>query len=70
MMNKIVLITGASSVIGKAIAEKLLDDGYLVYASARRIDKLQTLAAKGAKVLELDVTQDESMSEKTPLGRL
>ncbi|MEH1820375.1 MAG: oxidoreductase [Nostoc sp.] len=61
MMNKIVLITGASSGIGKATAEKLLDDGYLVYVSARRIDKLQTLAAKGAKVLELDVTQDESM---------
>ncbi|QLE39763.1 SDR family NAD(P)-dependent oxidoreductase [Nostoc sp. C052] len=61
MMNKIVLITGASSGIGKATAEKLLDDGYLVYASARRIDKLQALAAKGAKVLELDVTQDESM---------
>ncbi|MEH1829744.1 MAG: oxidoreductase [Nostoc sp.] len=60
-MNKIVLITGASSGIGKATAEKLLDDGYLVYASARRIDKLQALAAKGAKVLELDVTQDESM---------
>ncbi len=60
-MIKTVLITGASSGIGKATAEKLIDEGYVVYAAARRIDRLQTLAIKGAKILELDVTQDESM---------
>lgn len=60
-MKKTVLITGASSGIGKATTQKLLEDGYCVYASARSIAKLSTLADSGAKILELDVTQDESM---------
>lgn len=60
-MKKTVLVTGASSGIGKATAEKLLNDGYVVYASARDIDKLKHLKSKGAEVLELDVTHDESM---------
>jgi len=60
-MKKTVLITGASSGIGKATTEKLLDDGYTVYASARSTDKLKYLKARGAEILELDVTQDESM---------
>lgn len=60
-MRKTVLITGASSGIGKATAEMLLEDGYVVYASARNIDKLEHLKSKGAEVLELDVTHDESM---------
>jgi short-subunit dehydrogenase len=60
-MRKTVLITGASSGIGKATTQKLIDDGYCVYASARSIDKLKPLAANGARIVELDVTQDESM---------
>lgn len=60
-MMKTVLITGTSSGIGKATTEKLLEDGYCVYASARSIDKLKHLEARGAKIIELDVTQDESM---------
>ena len=74
-MKKTVLITGASSGIGKATTEKLLDDGYTVYASARSTDKLKYLKARGAEILELDVTQDESMKSgvdriKSECGRL
>lgn len=74
-MKKTVLITGASSGIGKATTEKLLDDGYTVYASARSTDKLKYLKARGAEILELDVTQDESMKSgvdriKSEGGRL
>ncbi|WP_223342718.1 oxidoreductase [Synechocystis sp. PCC 7339] len=60
-MRKTVLITGASSGIGRATTQKLIDDGYCVYASARSVAKLEPLATDGARILELDVTQDESM---------
>jgi NAD(P)-dependent dehydrogenase (short-subunit alcohol dehydrogenase family) len=58
---KTALITGASSGIGAAIAARLVDDGWRVYAGARRTDRLKGLAAKGAIPLALDVTDDASM---------
>jgi NADP-dependent 3-hydroxy acid dehydrogenase YdfG len=57
-----VLITGCSSGIGFATAERLLNDGRRVYASARRPETLDALKAKGAITLALDVTDEASMS--------
>jgi NADP-dependent 3-hydroxy acid dehydrogenase YdfG len=58
-----VLITGCSSGIGYATAERLLNDGYTVYATARHPDSIAGLAAKGATTLALDVTDEQSMSD-------
>jgi len=59
--SRAVLITGCSSGIGHATAERLLADGYPVYATARRPESLEALAARGAITLALDVTDEESM---------
>lgn len=60
--NKVALVTGASSGIGEETAKRLRATGYTVYAGARRVDRMQALAAAGARVLALDVTDDASMS--------
>ena len=61
-MTTAVLITGTSSGIGRATAERLARRPDLtVYATARRVDTLDGLAQAGARILPLDVTDEESM---------
>lgn len=60
-MAKTVLVTGASSGIGKATAIYLAQNGYIVYGAARRITKLQELKIHNIKPVALDVTKDESI---------
>lgn len=62
-MKKVVLITGASSGIGKATAILLLQKGYIVYGSARRVEKMKDIEQLGVRLLAMDVTKDASMSE-------
>ncbi len=61
-MKKIVLITGASAGIGKATALLLLEKGYIVYGAARRVEKMNDLLALGAKILEMDVADETSVT--------
>ena len=56
-----VLITGCSTGIGRATAERLADDGWNVYATARRLDSIEDLGKRGCKTAELDVTDEGSM---------
>jgi NAD(P)-dependent dehydrogenase (short-subunit alcohol dehydrogenase family) len=63
LAHKVVLITGASSGIGAATASRLASAGFRVYATARRVDALGELRAKGCETLRLDVTDETSMRE-------
>ncbi len=56
-----VLITGCSSGIGRATAEHLAGRGLTVFASARRIEDIAGLEARGCRLLALDVTDEGSM---------
>ena len=55
---KAVLVTGASTGIGRKVTERLAADGYFVYATARKEDDLKALGAiKNVHPLRLDVTE-------------
>lgn len=60
-MSRAVLVTGCSSGIGAATAERLARGGWTVYATARRVDSLEPLARAGCRTLPLDVTDEASM---------
>ncbi len=60
-IQKVALVTGASSGIGKATALKLLADGLTVYVAARRVENMRDLEAKGAVILKMDITKEEDI---------
>ena len=59
---KAVLVTGASTGIGRKVTERLAADGYFVYAGARKDSDLHALAAlKNVQAVRLDVTSPEQI---------
>ncbi len=59
--SRAALVTGCSSGIGRATAERLAATGWTVYATARKPETLRDLEARGCRTLGLDVTDEESM---------
>ena len=56
-MGKIVLLTGASSGMGREAAILLAGGGHTVYAGARRLDRMEDLSEHGITPLEMDVSK-------------
>ncbi len=63
--RKLVVITGASSGFGRASAEKFANNGWLVIAVARRVERLESLqsqlGADNCVIHSLDVTTSDSI---------
>lgn len=62
LTNQVVLVTGCSSGIGRALALELARRGQRVFASARQPASLQGLDGPGLQTLALDVTQPASIA--------
>ena len=67
MPQRVAFVTGASTGIGFEAAIKLSKAGMVVYAGARRVEKMEPLKAHGIKVLSLDVTEEGSMKAAVDL---
>ena len=55
-MKKIIIVTGASSGIGKTTALQFVKEGHTVYGAARRKEKMQDLVSAGGKTVAMDLT--------------
>ncbi|WP_020658541.1 oxidoreductase [Amycolatopsis benzoatilytica] len=60
MGKKVALVTGGSSGIGEAAARRLQEAGFVVYAAARRTERMAPLRDAGVHTIALDVTDQAS----------
>ena len=68
--QKAVLVTGASTGIGRKVTERLAADGYFVYAGARKESDLKELAAiKNVQPVRLDVTARATLQRPSTRSR-
>lgn len=58
---RVVLITGASSGIGKATALRLIKDGHIVYGAARRMEKMTDISDAGGTAIGMDICDEDEI---------
>jgi len=61
--QKIALITGASSGMGRATALALAKQGFIVYAGSRTPEKLFNIQSENIRPIKLDITNPTSIKE-------
>ncbi len=61
--QKVALVTGASSGLGKDFAKALIKEGMVVYAAARRTDHMSDLQELGAILIKMDITKDADITD-------
>lgn len=62
-MNKVILITGASSGIGKDTALSLIKEGHVVYGAARRLEMMQDIIQAGGHAIKMDILKERNIDE-------
>ena len=62
-MNKVILITGASSGIGKDTALSLIKEGHVVYGAARRLEMMQDINQAGGHAIKMDILKERNIDE-------
>lgn len=58
MDKKVILITGASSGMGKESAKHLIQKGHIVYTVARRLNEMQDIKNLGGFPIQMDITSE------------
>ena len=62
-MKKVILITGASSGIGKDIAMSLIKHGHVVYGAARRLEMMQDIVQAGGHAIKMDILKERNIDD-------
>lgn len=62
-MKKVILVTGASSGIGKDTALSLIKEGHIVYGAARRLEMMQDIIQAGGHAIKMDILKDRNIDD-------
>jgi NAD(P)-dependent dehydrogenase (short-subunit alcohol dehydrogenase family) len=68
--NKVAVVTGAGTGIGKAVALALMKDGYAVVLAGRRKDKLEEAAAEGKSTASKSLVVPTDVSDPNEIKAL
>jgi len=62
-VKKVILITGASSGIGKDTAISLIKHGHVVYGAARRLEMMQDIIQAGGHAIKMDILKERNIDD-------